>query len=79
MSRSIHSEEHLVFRKMLAAARKNAGLTQHEIAEHSTLSRRARSWKPATRWQRHPQEDGPLHVLADSKRENPRTFSLRRW
>ncbi|MBN9076493.1 MAG: transcriptional regulator [Rhizobiales bacterium 65-79] len=32
MSRSIHSEEHLVFRKMLAAARKNAGLTQHEIA-----------------------------------------------
>lgn len=32
MSRSIHSEEHLVFRKMLAAARKDAGLTQHEVA-----------------------------------------------
>lgn len=36
------------------------------VPDHTTLSRRAQRWEPLTGRQRHPEEDGPLHVLVDS-------------
>jgi hypothetical protein len=34
--------------------------------DHTTLSRRARAWRPAKRRNRQPVPDGPLHVLVHS-------------
>lgn len=35
------------------------------VPDHTTLSRRARTWEPSAERQRHP-DDSPLHVLVDS-------------